>query len=103
MLVEDVAFKVFDILFRKTFAVHRLDLVLHYIAVLLDVVLLVEFLPEGHDILTGDIGIGIKLRTGRGIRSLDVVADEIALLAEVHAGIEFFNVGDGDLLVYGHQ
>ena len=87
MLVEDVAFKVFDILLRKTLAVHRLDLVLHYIAVLLDVVLLIELLPEGHDILAGDIGIGIKLRTGRGIRSLDVVADEIALLAEVHAGM----------------
>ena len=103
MFVEDMALKVFDILFGKTPAVHRLDLVLHDIAVLLDVVLLVEFLTEGHDILAGDIGIGIELGAGSRVRGLDVVTDEVAFLAQVHSGIEFLNIRDRHLLVNGHQ
>ena len=103
MLVEDMAFQVINVLLSKTFAVHCLDLVLHDIAVLLDIVLLIQFLTECHDVLAGDIGIGIELGTGRGIGSLDIVADEVALLAEVDARVEFFDVREGDLLVYGHQ
>ena len=98
-----MTFKVFDILFGKTSAVHGFNLVLHDIAVLLYIVLLVELLAESHDILPGHIGIGIELRAGSGIRSLYIVSDEIALFAEVEAGIEFLDIGEGDFLVYGHQ
>ena len=98
-----MTFKVFDILFGKTSAVHGFNLVFHDIAVLLDVVLLVELLTQSHDILPGYIGIGIELRAGSGIRSLDIVADEIALFAKVETCIEFLDIGEGDFLVYGHQ
>ena len=103
MLVEDMAFQVINVLLSKTLAVHCLDLVLHDIAVLLDIVLLIQFLTESHDVLAGDIGIGIELGACRGIGGLDIVADEVALLAEVDARVEFFDVREGDLLVYGHQ
>ena len=67
MFVKNVAFKILYILVGKFPAVHSLDLVLHNIAVLLDIVLLVEFLAKCHDVLAGDIGIGVELGTGGGI------------------------------------
>ena len=103
VLVENVALKILDVLVGKLPAVHRLDLVLHDVAVLLDVVLLVELLAECHDVLAGDIGIGVELGAGGGVRCLDIVADEVSLLAEVETLVEFLDVGQGNLLVDGHQ
>ena len=103
MLVKDMAFKVLDVLVRKRTAVQRLDLVLHDVAVLFDVVLLVEFLPERDDVLARHIGVGIELGTRSGIGSGDVVPDEVSFLPQVEPGVEFLDVGDRHLLVDGHQ
>ena len=103
MLVKDVAFKILDVLARERASVQGLDLVLHDVTVLLDVVLLVELLAEGHDVLAGDIGVGVELGAGGGVGRGDVVADEVALLAQVKAGVELLDVGHGHLLVDGHQ
>ena len=103
MLVQDMRLQVGQVLLGQVPAVQRLDLILHDIAVLLDVVLLVELVAEGHDILVRDIGIGIELGTGRRVGSLDVVANEVVLLAQVHPPVECFDVFQGRLLVDGHQ
>ena len=103
MLVEDVALKILDVLARERASVQGLDLVLHDVTVLLDVVLLVELLAEGHDVLAGDIGVGVELGAGGGVGRGDVVADEVALLAQIQTRVELLDVGHGDLLVDGHQ
>ena len=103
MLVKDVAFKILDVLARERASVQGLDLVLHDVTVLLDVVLLVELLAEGHDVLAGDIGVGVELGAGGGVGRGDVVADEVALLAQIQTRVELLDVGHGDLLVDGHQ
>ena len=61
MLVENVGLKILDILLCKRMTIQVLDLVLHDIAVLLDVVLLVEFLTKGDDVLARHIGVGVEL------------------------------------------
>ena len=103
MLVEDVGFQILYILVGKLVTIEVLDLVLHYITVLLDIVLLIELLAERHDVLAGDVGISVELGTGGGVRSLDIVLDEVAFLAQVLSVVELFDVFEGGLLVDGHQ
>ena len=103
VLVEDVRLQVLDVLVREGAAVQGLDLVLHDVAVLLDVVLLVELVAQRHDVLAGDVGVGVELGARRSIGRLDVVLDEVALLAEVEVGVELVDVGMRDLLVHRHQ
>ena len=103
VLVQDVGLQVVDVLLGHAAAIEGADLVLHDVAVLLDVVLLVELVAEGHDVLARDVGVGVELGAGRGVGGLDVVADEVVLLAEVHAPVVGLDVLKGDLLVDGHQ
>ncbi len=103
VLVEDMRLKVLDVLVGERAAVQGLDLVLHDVAVLLDIVLLVELVAQRHDVLAGDVGVGVELGARRGVGSLDVVLDEVTFLAEVQVGVEFLDIGTGDLLVDRHQ
>ena len=61
VLVQDVGLQVLDILLGQTLAIKCLDLVLHNVAVLLDVVFLVQFVSQRHDILMRDVGVGVEL------------------------------------------
>ena len=103
VLVQDVRLEVGDVLLGKGAAVQRLDLVLHDVAVLLDVVLLVELVAKGDDVLVRDVGVGVELGAGGGVGGFDVVLDEVVLLAEVHASVEGLDILEGDFLVDGHQ
>ena len=103
VLVEHVGLQVLDILLGKGGTVEVLDLVLHDVAVLLDIVLLVEFLAERHDVLAGDVGVCIELGAGGGVGGLDIVLDEVPLLAEVLAVVELLDILQGGFLVDGHQ
>ena len=103
MLVEDMALKVHDVLVGQVASVKGLDLVLHDVAVLLDVVLLVKFLAKRDNVLSRNIGIGVELGARSSIRCSDVILDEVSLLSQVETRIELFDVGDGHLLVDGHQ
>ena len=103
MLVKDMALKILDVLVGEATPVQGLDLVLHDVAVLLDVVLLVEFLAKRHYVLAGHIGVGVELRSCGGVRGGDIVFDEVPLLTEVEAGIEFLDVGYSHLLVDRHE
>ena len=103
MLVQDMGLQVLDVLLGKAFPVQGLDFVLHDVAVLLDVVLLVQFVAQRHDILVGDVGVGVELGAGGGIGSFDIVPDKIPLLAEVHSPVEGFDILQGGLLVDGHE
>ena len=103
MFVKDMGFKVSDVLVCQLAAVHGLDLVLHDVAVLLDVVLLVQLLAEGHDVLSRDVGVGVELRTRSRVRGGDVIPDEVTLLSQVDSCIKLLNVGYGHLLVDAHQ
>ena len=103
MLVQDVVFQVLDVLARQLASVQGLDLVPHDVSVLLDVVFLIQLLAQRHDVFARDVGIGIELGARGSVGGGDVVLDEVTFLAEVHAGIEFFDVGHGHLLVNRHQ
>ncbi len=103
MFVEDVALQILDVLAGERTSIKGFDLVLHDVAVLLDVVLLVEFLAEGHDVLSGDIGVGVELGAGGGVGCGDVVTDEVTFLPQIKAGVELLDVGHRNLLVDGHQ
>ena len=103
VLVEDVGIEVLEVLVCKMAAVEGLDLVDHDIAVLLDVVLLVELVAEGDDVLAGDVGIGVELGAGRSVCCCNIVLYEVAFLAEVEVCVELVDVGVGDFLVDGHQ
>ena len=103
MFVEGMLLYVLEVLGCQLPVIKGLDLVLHDEAVLLDVVLLIELLSEGYDILPRDIGVGVELRAGSGIRSLDIIVDEVPLLAEVHTRIEFLDILTRYFLVDGHE
>ena len=103
MLVQDMVLQVLDVLARQLASVQGLDLVPHDVSVLLDVVFLIQLLAQRHDVFARDVGIGIELGARGSVGGSDVVLDEVTFLAEVHAGIEFFDVGHGHLLVNRHQ
>ena len=75
--------EVFNVLVCEFLGVYLTNLVRKDIAVLLDVVLLIEFLPQGDDILVRHIGVGVELRTGGGIGGTDVFFDEVLFPVEV--------------------
>ena len=95
--------QVLGVLVGHAAAIQGLDLVLHDVAVLLDVVLLIELIPQRYDVLVGDVGVGVELGTGGRVGGLDIVFDEVALLPEVHAAVEGLYVLQGRLLVDGHE
>ena len=99
VLVEDVRLQVRDVLVREGAAVQGLDLVLHDVAVLLDIVLLVELGSQRHDVLAGNIGVGIELGARCSIGGLDIVLDEVALLTEVLAVIELLDILQSGFLI----
>ena len=103
MLVEDVRIQILQILVSQGLAVQSLYLVAHNVAVLLDVVLLVELVAKGDDVLAGHIGVRVELASRSGVRSGDVVLDEIPLLPQVEVGIELLDIGKRHFLVDGHQ
>ncbi len=103
MFVKYVRIEILEVLVRKGPPVEGLYLVTHYIAVLLDVVLLVELVAEGHDVLAGDICVGVELGPRRRIGGGDIILDKITLAAQIHVGIEFLDIGKGHLLVDGHE
>ncbi len=103
MFVQNMTFQVLYVLVRQLTPVQGLDLILHDVTVLFDVVLLVELLSKGNDVLPRHVGVGIKLGSGRSIGSLNVVLDEVSFLPQVHTGIKFLDIGDRDFLVDGHQ
>ena len=103
MLVKHVGLQVLDVLVGELPAVQGLDLVLHDVAVLLDVVLLVELVAQRHNVLVRDIGVGVELGTRSGVGSLDIVLDKIPFLAEVGSAVEGLDILQGDLLVDGHE
>jgi len=49
------------------------------------------------------VGVGVELGTGGGVGGLDIVFDEVVLLAEVHAAVEGLDILEGHLLVDGHE
>ena len=98
-----MGFQVLYILLGKSGTIEVLDLVLHDIAVLLDIILLIQFLAERHDVLPGNVGVGVELGPGSGIGSLDIVLDEVPLLAEVLAVIELLDILQCGLFINGHQ
>ena len=61
MLVEHMGLQVLDVLCGKFVSVDGFDLVLHDVAVLLYVVLFVEFLAQGHDVLARYVGVRVEL------------------------------------------
>ena len=103
VLVQDVALKVGYIPVGHFTAVERLDLVAHDVAVLLDVVLLVQLLSESDYIFSCDVGVGVELGTGGGVGSVDIVLDKVTLLAQIKAGVKALDVFQRSLLVDGHQ
>ena len=103
VLVKDMALKILDVLVGEATPVQGLDLVLHDVAVLLDVVLLVKLLAKRHYVLAGHIGVGVELRSCGGVRGGDIVFDEVPLLTEVETSIEFLDVGYRHLLVDRHE
>ena len=103
MFVEHVTFEVCHIVVGQSLAIKRLDFVAHYVAVLLDVVLFVKLVAQCHNVLAGDIGVGIELGTCGRIGCSNIVFDEVPFLAQIHIGVESLNIGMGNLLVYAHE
>ena len=61
MFVKAVAGEVFEVLFSQLLGVHLADFVGEDVPVLVDVVLLVEFLTERYDVLLRHVGVGVEL------------------------------------------
>ena len=103
VFIQDVRVQILEVLVGEGAAVQGLYLVAHDITVLLDVVLLVELVAQGHNVFAGDVGIGVELGSRCSIGGCDVVLDEVPLLAQVDVGIKLVDVCVGYALVDGHQ
>ncbi len=96
-----------QVLVGQLLAVHLLDAVGQQTPVEPDEVLLGKLADEGGDVLVLDVGIGVVLRSGGGIRSIAVRSEEIELLARLPIlgmllPVEDVALGHGETAL-GHQ